>query len=523
MSSPGLNSYDEVPYDARPRYATHPDCLATLARLLGMKPAPVERCRVLELGCSTGGNLLPLAESLPGSEFVGIDLSPRQIETGNKVAAALQLNNLRLEARSILDVGPEFGQFDYIIAHGVYSWVPNEVRDKILAICQQNLAPQGVAYVSYNTYPGWYMRAGVCDLINYHTRNLGDAAERIHEARTILEVMRKGIPEPDSAWGRTFRDEDDLLQREGDYYLFHEHLESHNQAVYFHQFIEHAQQHRLQFLGEAHIHTILSVFPQEVQQQLRRVCRDLLDLEQYLDFLKNRSFRRTLLVHADVVLDRNPGPEVAEGLLAVGMARPVSAQADLAAGVVEEFVNEAGSTVSTNVPFAKAALVLLYEQWPRAFNIEELWHQVQERLGDAAPDFTPAQARGMMTRSLVHLYLSGLAALHTYLPAATLEAGDRPQTTPLIRLQARTGALVTNRRHKEVPLTAFDRAVLSQCDGQQGRDAIIDVIAAQAQSEKVELRREGKPLTDPGEIRAALAPEVHAALDRLAHSLLLIA
>src|SRR3954451_17035602 len=97
-------SYDEVPYQSSPRYATHPDCLATLATLLGMRPAPVDRCRFLELGCSTGGNLLCMAEALPHSRFVGIDLSPVQIDTGRRVVEALGLANVRLETRSILDV-----------------------------------------------------------------------------------------------------------------------------------------------------------------------------------------------------------------------------------------------------------------------------------------------------------------------------------------------------------------------------------------------------------------------------------
>src|SRR5262249_49173778 len=148
MADPIAESYDRIPYDSTPRYATHPDCLATLATLMGMKPAPVERCRVLEIGCSTGGNLLSMAEALPEGRFVGIDLSAVQIETGQRVASALGLGNVRLEVRSLLDVDESFGQFDYIITHGVYSWVPQQVRDHLLKVCKTNLAPHGVAYVS---------------------------------------------------------------------------------------------------------------------------------------------------------------------------------------------------------------------------------------------------------------------------------------------------------------------------------------------------------------------------------------
>lgn len=79
MSQPQPTSYDEVPYESYPFAQTHPDRLATVATLLGLRPAPVEQCRVLELGCAGGGNLIPMALTLPESTFVGIDLSARQI------------------------------------------------------------------------------------------------------------------------------------------------------------------------------------------------------------------------------------------------------------------------------------------------------------------------------------------------------------------------------------------------------------------------------------------------------------
>lgn len=518
MSSPAATSYDEVPYDARPRYATHPDCLATLARLLGMSPAPVERCRVLELGCSTGGNLFPLAEALPHASFVGVDLSERQIETGRKVASALGLNNLRLEARSILDVEPSFGEFDYVVAHGVYSWVPPAVRDKILAVCKANLAPQGVAYVSYNTYPGWYLRAGARDLMNYHSRDIDGSEAKVHHARMILDFLQESTPDRDGAWGKVLKDEADLIRPEGDYYVFHEHLETDNNPVYFTQFMEHAGRHGLQYLGEAQLHTSLSVYPAEVQQVLRRISPDLISLEQYLDYLTNRAFRRTLLVHDNLPLTRTPGPEVAQTLLAVGLSKPVSERPDVTTTKVEEFVNDAGSTVSTNVPFAKAALVTLFEQWPRPFRFDELWSAVRERIGDA-PD---EQGRAMLARSLVHLYLSGLVGLHTHLTPFALSPGEKPRTTGLARLQARTGARVTNFRHKTSELEVFDRAVLSLCDGARERAAIVEALAAMVAAGELGLKRDGRELSEAAEVRAALREELSESLVRLGRSMLLL-
>src|SRR6267142_1438469 len=157
-------SYDEVPYDSKAFSETHPDRLATVATLFGMQPADVEHCRVLELGCADGSNLIPMAVGLPESAFAGIDLSPRQVGDGQATIATLGLKNVTLRVGSILDVGADEGIFDYIVCHGVYSWVPPEVQNRILTICNRNLAPNGVAYVSYNTYPGWHVRGMVRDL-----------------------------------------------------------------------------------------------------------------------------------------------------------------------------------------------------------------------------------------------------------------------------------------------------------------------------------------------------------------------
>src|SRR5216684_3648438 len=155
MTSALHESYEELPYPNSSFAQTHPDRLATLGRLFGLAPTPVDRCRILEMGCSAGGNLIPLAATLPHSEFVGIDFSATTISRGVADIAALQLTNIRLLQMDIRDLEPTFGTFDYIIAHGVYSWVPADARESVLAICARQLGSNGIAYVSYNTLPGW--------------------------------------------------------------------------------------------------------------------------------------------------------------------------------------------------------------------------------------------------------------------------------------------------------------------------------------------------------------------------------
>src|SRR5580693_4601208 len=117
-------SYDSVIYPSYTHPQTHPDRLAVIGSLFGLEPAPVNRCRVLELGCGNGTNLVPMAWGLPQSEFVGIDLAALPVERGQRMIRDLALKNVRLVQGDLLQVDAGWGKFDYIIAHGLYSWVP---------------------------------------------------------------------------------------------------------------------------------------------------------------------------------------------------------------------------------------------------------------------------------------------------------------------------------------------------------------------------------------------------------------
>jgi len=179
--------YDEVLYPNSPFAQTHPDRLATLAILFGMDPAPLPRCRVLEVGCGNGENLIPMACEYPAGEFLGIDAAETAVRAGNQEIATLGLTNIRLLHRDIMDTGPGLGTFDYVIAHGFYSWVPEPVRDKLFAIVQASLAPQGVAFVSYNALPGGRLRQMFREMMLFHLGGTRELAPRIQGAREIVQ------------------------------------------------------------------------------------------------------------------------------------------------------------------------------------------------------------------------------------------------------------------------------------------------------------------------------------------------
>jgi SAM-dependent methyltransferase len=281
------NAYDQIAYRTFPRRQTHPDRLAAIARYFGMHPAPPAACQVLEIGCGNGGNLIPLAYYLPQSRFTGIDLAASPVAEARAMAGDLALTNIELSVGDLRDLGAEHGEFDYIFAHGLYSWIPEEVCDRLLAVCRQRLAPEGVAFVSYNVYPGRYPRQMIREILLYHTRALADPVKRIAEARRLLAQLDH--PEARS------------LLEQGDDSLFHDDLAPINDPVWFREFAAHAQRHGLQYLGEADS-------PNTFDQATAPFdAEELIEREQYVDFLKLRPFRQTLLCRAETALVRATG------------------------------------------------------------------------------------------------------------------------------------------------------------------------------------------------------------------------
>jgi SAM-dependent methyltransferase len=331
------SAYDEVPYASYPYAQSHPDRLATIATLFGMSPPPIDKCRVLELGCASGGNLIPMAYGLRDSEFLGIDISAHHIAEGQALCKTLALTNIELRRFDILDLPTSLGSFDYIIAHGLYSWVPPAVQEKILKICRTHLVSQGVAYISYNTYPGWHFRGMIRDMMLYHTRQFSTPKERAAQGRALLDFLAKSVPTKDSAYGTMLQAELDLLGQLSDNYILHDHLEQANEPLYFHEFAERAGAAGLRYLGEADFNVMVTdALPQDIARTLQHISKDILRTEQYMDFVRNRTFRQTLLCHEDIVLRRALAPDVLKGLAVASSARPVQ---ELAAIDSEESVS----------------------------------------------------------------------------------------------------------------------------------------------------------------------------------------
>ncbi|MHC2336571.1 methyltransferase regulatory domain-containing protein [Bradyrhizobium sp. USDA 4454] len=445
----GTTPYDEVYYPGHVYGLTHPNHLATIGTVYGMRPAAVERCRVLELGCGVGGNLLPMAFQYRDSEFIGIDLSSVTIERGRRNIAALGLTNIRLLHCDIMDVDPSFGQFDYIIAHGVYSWVPPSVREKMLTIFKQNLAPQGICYVSYNAHPFSHLRDMVRDMMRYHTRRISGMKEKVGQARAILKFLSEGS-KSDTVHGAVMRDQCNRVLKAPDELLFHDDLDQGATAFLLHEVVEDAGRHGLQYLSDADFsRRYLAGYSEEVRATLQGFPEsEFMARDQYQDFIDGNGFRRTLFCHESIALNRTVALDFVTQFYLLSSTSPLRPDFCLTDDSRMEYENQNGSRVTVSNSLLKAAHLCLGRAWPRALSFSELL--------DGARTLLEGRQTGddqrLLTEALYILACSGEISFLKSRPFLVKEVTDRPQASLLARRQAQTGSLVTNLLHQTVQL-----------------------------------------------------------------------
>lgn len=516
-------SYDTVLYPSFPFQQTHPARTAAVARLHGVPAASPARCRVLELGAGDGANLIPLAAAYPDSEFVGVDLAPTPVAKGNATIAALGLKNARLHAADIRAVGEEFGAFDFVIAHGVFSWVPEEVRHALLAVCEQVLTPAGVAYVSFNAYPGCHIRRLFWEVAKFHTAALADPGQKIQQAKAVLHFLAEGITAR-GLLGQYMREEARHVAFERpEAVLFHDDLAGVNQPYYFHEFAALAGRHGLQFLAEADVSDMENdIFPPAVAERLRQLGEmDVLLQEQYRDFLQLRRFRQTLLVREETAIARPPTPDRVRGLSVAIETRPDLPAADLAAGVAVTFKVKSGAAVTVDHPFAKAALLALTRRWPHPVPFPGLLREAEAALGRGAGETTDRD-REVAAEVLLAAFEAGVVLFFADPPGAVEVPGDRPRLSPLARHQIEAGGMVlTNLLHLPVKIEdRLTRRLLWSLDGTRDRAAVAAELARWAAAEPA--GDPAAPKRSEDELRADFAARIDDGFAKAAELALLV-
>jgi methyltransferase-like protein/2-polyprenyl-3-methyl-5-hydroxy-6-metoxy-1,4-benzoquinol methylase len=524
MATVGSDQYDEVPYPSYTHRQTHPDRLAVIATLLGMQPASVDRCRVLELGCGDGSNLVPMAMSLPESKFLGIDRAAHPIQIATEVVASLGLKNVNFRQLDLLDLPGELGTFDYIIAHGVYAWVPDNVKEKILSACKSHLKPQGVAFVSYNAYPGGHISDMLRNMCLFHLRDISGSEQRIKQSVAFLKFLAESQTGSD-AYSAFVRDELKQTLEFEPAFLYHDRLGTINTPLYFFQFVDHAARHELQFLGEADFTELqYHNYPPETVKLLDKMSAESVILkEQYLDFLKCRRFRQTLLCHAEVKVNHQPDPRFLREMFIASRAQPVATPIDLTSEGFAEFVGPRGGKVGTDYPVAKAALMHLAGKYPEPLAFPSLLEAARKLIGGQVSVSADDEAE-TLAEILLRIYGTGLLDLYTRGPGYVTKVSERPVASPLARFQLERGLTVSNLRHANVELEDdLGREMLKLLDGTRDRGSLLEGLTAAVVSGRISVSEDGQPVRDLGSIRSMLGKDLETNLQKLAKLALLVA
>lgn len=301
MTTQTLASYDRMPYLAKPLPQTHPSRLAAVASMFGLPYVQPKTAKVLELGCASGVNLLGMAHFMPEAQFVGIDLSVVQINEAQRRAKAINADNVTYHHMSIEDVNPDFGKFDYIIVHGIFSWVPENVQKAIMRICNENLSQEGIAFVSYNVQPGWRLKQASRDVFMALTPpNMPDIQRHEYGIKWIKDAMELTANDERRPLLHQIlaKELDEILTKRDVRYLVHEYLETHNDPILFREFLNQSYEAGLAYLGDAEP---ASMVRHIVDPRLRKFFQDhpaasLAEAEQSVDIISGRTFRQSLLV-----------------------------------------------------------------------------------------------------------------------------------------------------------------------------------------------------------------------------------
>ncbi|MDQ6786869.1 MAG: class I SAM-dependent methyltransferase [Acidobacteriota bacterium] len=465
-------SYEAMPYPSKFFRQTNPDRLASVATLFGMNPAAVESCRFLELGCGNGSNLLTHAFNLPRARFVGVDLSENHIAFAKDAARELDISNTEFHRLDVMEMSAdEFGEFDFIVAHGLYSWIPQMVREKVLSLYRQMLAPEGVGYISYNAYPGGHQREMARNILQFHTKNISDPTEKVGGAISFLGFLTENATET-----KIYRP---ILQQElkrhfehGTADIFHDDLAEVYQPFYFHEIAAQLEKNDLQFLSEAEIQAMsIYGFAPEVQKFLTSFD-DVIEREQYLDFLRGRLFRQTLVCRAEIQLNRAPVPSALDKFLLASSIQPHSENLDLTKNKAERFVGDKGFGIEIDHPLTKAALVRLGRIWGQSESFPELLQAARQMLEEQNLPIEDWTTETDTARAILFQICNSTDLIEFYLhklPDA-IETSEKPKINKLARWQLRYADNVSTLLNKDLKIDdQVSRQLLELLDGTHNR------------------------------------------------------
>jgi SAM-dependent methyltransferase len=451
-----------MPYATFALRVADPNRLAAIARLYGVNvPSPSE-ASVLEIGCGTGVNLIHIAERYPKSRCIGVDISERHISEGQKIASGSGCSNVELRCGDIRSAALGHGEFDYIICHGVYSWVAPSVRHELLSAISSSLSEHGVAFLSYNVLPGWRQRGILRDIMQtgaaHRALLSGDESpeNRLDGAMELLRLVAERRKGEGDLYGGYIREGLDRFQNAHPSYLFHEYLEEFNEPFLFSTFMHTVELHGLQFLSEANPATMsVDDLGEKVVAYIDGLGTDVVAREQCIDVFRNRMFRETILCSSSHELKRDLKASVFTSLHFVSDFRAGGDEGKEA--LFKEVLT--GRVVRTPKDEHSVLLGMIGESGYAGLSFVDLVAKFRAAFAGQYDE------RAVM-HGLVRLWRWGLldVALER-VPIRTAIAGEA-RVSRLARCQASSGERsVTSLQHRSCEVSEVEREIVSGSDG----------------------------------------------------------
>lgn len=474
-SSNPLN-YERIPYLGTVAPSSAPDHLSLCSSWHYGPCPPIQNFRLIELGCGDGANLLPLAFYDPKSFFIGIDSSSAAIALATEGARSLGLENVRFMLKDLRDVSPaDFAPCDFVTAPGVYSWVPENVREALLEFCRQALTKFGLAYISYNAQPGWTIRRLVREILQRdQTVRKAAIEQKVARATEVAaRYLEDLLPYRNYAFAVILDNELENVRSCEPSHVFHDYISETNEGFWLHDFVDISHRHGLDYVTDAQFLPWEGDVPIELMASLAKRHPDPIAQEEAADLFGPRYIHASILCRSDAVRSSATRRGLLNKVYIAACLKAKSDSFDLTEGVVERFFGRGvmsvnGPEVTLDKSITKAAVLLLTACCPKGMRLKKL-HKLASQLLIAKGHEVPADSLSQLSSELLKLFEAEQIDLRMREPAYHTEIPEYAQANALARFEAQHRETLTTPYH--IPLELESKALELVCalDGARSR------------------------------------------------------
>jgi len=516
MADTSFDPYGGLNYSSYPYYHSHPDRLFTLGKFFGASPAEPGTASVLEIGCSSGGNLIPIALKYPQSKLLGIDSSLSQVNAAQKSASEIGLMNVTFENKFVSELQNIQDQFDYIVIHNVISWVNEQTRNEIFDLCKKLLKPTGIAFVSYNVHAGHSTANLLREMVLYNTHRLETIPDKLEQAKAFLAFTINALEESENPLhqmiyveARALFENDNMLCD----YLIGDH-----KVFSFHEFFDELDKRELQYISDTYLPSMyIGNAPTNILDALKQLS-DIVDVEEYLDFFTQKAFKSSIICHKDVKIKRDVSEAdlssfyISSNILLEVPSKDITNFDDINQSLSFLIKPGGGGGIQTNSSVMKAVLYTIADNAainPMSFT------QIIDSASEKLPNVTKEEIQTTFNQEVVGLIFTGYIDITNYATKASTVLSDKPKIYHLARYQALQSEemWVTNLRGQIVFIGLFEKYAFRYMDGEYGLDAIEDFLLNHAQQEDLSFSKDGQPITNKDELKQEIKDHLQDSLN----------